>query len=101
MRSKFRLELDVVLNTDMAPLVIQTARQHCAAEGAADTVDEVGTGSPDTLRRVGVTGGALPPIFVAWASRGPTSTADRVIRLPPVNTSSGTAVTASRTPRFA
>ncbi len=42
MRSKFRLELDLVLDTDMAPSVIQTARQHYAAEGAVDTVDENG-----------------------------------------------------------
>ena len=42
MHSKFRLELDVVFDTDMAPSVIQTARQHYAAEGAVDTVDDNG-----------------------------------------------------------
>ena len=42
MRSKFRLVLDVVLDTDMAANVIQAARQHYEAEGAAETVDENG-----------------------------------------------------------
>jgi hypothetical protein len=42
MRSKFRLELDVVLDTDVAPNVIETARQYYAAEGAVATVDENG-----------------------------------------------------------
>src|SRR5712692_4479703 len=42
MRSKFRLELDVVFDTDMAPSVIQTARRHYAAEGTVDTVDDNG-----------------------------------------------------------
>ena len=44
MRSKFRLELDVVLDADMAALVIQTARQHYSIEGGVDTVDENGVG---------------------------------------------------------
>lgn len=43
MRSKFRLELDVVLDTDMAPSVIQTARQYYSVEGGVDTVDENGS----------------------------------------------------------
>ena len=42
MRSKFRLELDLVLDTDMATNVIQTARRHYEAEGAVETVDENG-----------------------------------------------------------
>jgi hypothetical protein len=42
MRSKFRLELDVVLDTDVAPSVIETARRYYAAEGAVATVDENG-----------------------------------------------------------
>ncbi len=32
MRSRFRLQLDVVLDTDMAPLVVAAARQHCARD---------------------------------------------------------------------
>jgi hypothetical protein len=47
MRSKFRLELDVVLDTDMAANVIEAARQHYGAEGAVATVDE--NGAPRTL----------------------------------------------------
>ncbi len=43
MRSKFRLVLDVVLDTDIAPNVIQTARQHYEAEGSVNTVGENGT----------------------------------------------------------
>jgi hypothetical protein len=43
MRSKFRLVLDVVLDTDIAPNVIQTARQHYQAEGSVNTVTENGT----------------------------------------------------------
>jgi hypothetical protein len=42
MRSKFRLELDVVLDTAMVPSVIQTAQQHYSVEGVVDTVDENG-----------------------------------------------------------
>jgi hypothetical protein len=42
MRSKYRLELDVVLDTEVAPSVIEAARQHYAAEGAVATVDENG-----------------------------------------------------------
>lgn len=42
MRSKFRLVLDVGLDIDMAANVIQAARQHYEAEGAAETVDENG-----------------------------------------------------------
>src|SRR5260370_36927722 len=38
MRSKFRLVLDVVLDTDMAANVIQTVRQHYEAEACVDTV---------------------------------------------------------------
>lgn len=50
MRTKFRLVLDLVLDTDMAANVIQAARQHYEAEGSVDTVDENGaarTLSPD------------------------------------------------------
>ena len=47
MRSKFRLVLDVVLDTDMAANVIEAARQHYGAEGAVATVDE--NGAPRTL----------------------------------------------------
>jgi len=43
MRSKFRLVLDVVLDTDMVSNVIQTARQHYEAEGSVNTVGENGT----------------------------------------------------------
>jgi hypothetical protein len=39
---KFRLELDVVIDTDAAPSVIEAARQHYAAEGAVATVDQHG-----------------------------------------------------------
>jgi hypothetical protein len=42
MRSKFRLVLDVVLDTDMAVNVIQAARKHYESEGAAETGDENG-----------------------------------------------------------
>src|SRR5688572_5541829 len=42
MRSKFRLVLDVVLDTDMATNVIQAARRHYEAEGSANTVGENG-----------------------------------------------------------
>lgn len=42
MRSKFRLELDVVIDTAAEPNVIETARRHCAAEGAMATVDKNG-----------------------------------------------------------
>src|SRR5262245_38718943 len=42
MRSKFRLVLDVVLDTDMAANVIQAVRQHYEAEGSVDTVNENG-----------------------------------------------------------
>ena len=46
MRSKFRLVLDVVLDTDIAANVIRTARQLYEAEGSVDTVDEnVATGT--------------------------------------------------------
>jgi len=37
MRSKFRLELDVVLDSDAAPNVIETARRYYAAAGAVAT----------------------------------------------------------------
>ena len=40
MRSKFRLELDVVIDLEAAPSVIEAARQHYAAEGAVATVDQ-------------------------------------------------------------
>ena len=40
MRSKFRLELDVVLDTDAVPGVIAAARRLYAADGAVATVDE-------------------------------------------------------------
>jgi len=43
MRTKFRLVLDVVLDTDMAANVIQAARQHYEAEGSVDTVGENGS----------------------------------------------------------
>ena len=44
MRSKFRLVLDVVLDTEMATTnVIQAARRHYEAEGPVKTVDENGT----------------------------------------------------------
>jgi len=43
MRAKFRLELDVVLDTEMAPSVIERTRQPYSAEGVVDTVDEDGT----------------------------------------------------------
>jgi hypothetical protein len=43
MRSKFRLELDVVLDSDMVPSVIQAARQHYSIEGGVEAVDENGT----------------------------------------------------------
>jgi hypothetical protein len=39
MRSKFRLVLDVVLDTDIAANVIRTARQLYEAEGSVVTVD--------------------------------------------------------------
>jgi len=42
MRSKFRLELDVVLDTDMATNVIESARRHYEAEGPVNTVGENG-----------------------------------------------------------
>lgn len=42
MRSKFRLVLEVVVDTDMTAKVIQTARQHYAAEGPVNTVGENG-----------------------------------------------------------
>jgi len=42
MRSKFRLELDVVLETGLAANVIEAARRHYGAEGAVATVDENG-----------------------------------------------------------
>jgi len=41
MRSKFRLELDVVLDSDLAPSVIEAARRQYAAEEAVATVDEL------------------------------------------------------------
>lgn len=47
MRSKFRLVLDVVLDTDMAANVIQAARQHHETEVALDTGGDKGT--PRTL----------------------------------------------------
>jgi len=40
MRSKFRLELDIVLDTDAVPNVIEVARRQYEAEGAVATVDE-------------------------------------------------------------
>jgi hypothetical protein len=42
MRSKFRLELDIVLDTDAVPDVIEAARRQYAAEGAVATVAENG-----------------------------------------------------------
>ena len=42
MRSKFRLELDFVIDTAAEPNVIETARRHCAVEGAMATVAENG-----------------------------------------------------------
>jgi hypothetical protein len=42
MRSKFRLVLDVVLDTDMATNVIQAAQRHYEAEGSVNTVGENG-----------------------------------------------------------
>lgn len=42
MRSKFRLELDVVLDSEAAPNVIEAARRHYVAEGALATVDRNG-----------------------------------------------------------
>lgn len=46
MRSKFRLELDVVIDLDAAPSVIEAARQHYAALEAVATVDEHGADRP-------------------------------------------------------
>lgn len=43
MRSRFRLELDVVLDTDAAPSVIEAARQHYVAAGVVATVEEHGS----------------------------------------------------------
>jgi hypothetical protein len=40
MRSKFRLELDIVLDTDAVPGVIAAARRQYTAEGAVATVDK-------------------------------------------------------------
>jgi hypothetical protein len=42
MRSKFRLELDVVLDASVTPSVIEAARQCYAADGAVATADENG-----------------------------------------------------------
>jgi hypothetical protein len=42
MRSKFRLELDVVLDSDMVPSVIRSARQLYSAEAGVGAVDENG-----------------------------------------------------------
>ena len=46
MRSKFKLEIDVVLDTDAAPTVIEVAR-HCYAGARATTVDK--QGAPRTI----------------------------------------------------
>ena len=48
MRSKFRLEVDVVLGDDEAANVIEVARQHVAAEGQVAMVR--GTGVVHVLR---------------------------------------------------
>jgi hypothetical protein len=42
MRSKFKLEIDVVMDTDAAPRVIEVARQ-CYLGAGATTVDNQGT----------------------------------------------------------
>src|SRR5688572_1027745 len=42
MRSKFRLQLEVVLDTNVARDVIETARQCYAEDGTASTVNEQG-----------------------------------------------------------
>jgi hypothetical protein len=42
MRSKFKLELDVVLDTDLAANVIEAARQCYAGDGTAPTVNQQG-----------------------------------------------------------
>ncbi len=48
MRSRFRLEVDVVLGDDEAANVIEVARQYIAAEGEVPTVGE--SGVVQTLR---------------------------------------------------
>lgn len=42
MHSKFRLVLDIVLEADMAPIVIQAARRHYDPEGVENTVGDNG-----------------------------------------------------------
>ena len=42
MRSKFRLGLDIVLDTGLPPNVIETARQYYAAQRATAIVDDNG-----------------------------------------------------------
>lgn len=43
MLSRFRVELDVVFDTANMPMVIEKARQHYAAEGTVETMDQNGT----------------------------------------------------------